>query len=221
MLLPHGYEGQGPEHSSARLERFLQGAAEGNVHVVYPTSAAQYFHLLRRHAKQAVRRPLVVMSPKSLLRLPAAGATLADLASGAFHPVLDDAAVAERRGEVTRLVLCSGKVYYDLAKERRDENVAIVRIEELYPWPHAEIARVLDGYPNVAEVVWVQEEPQNMGSWAFVAPRLGAAIGTELPVRYVGRPERASPAEGYKAAHDAEQERIVRAALSGAPALTA
>jgi 2-oxoglutarate dehydrogenase E1 component len=216
MLLPHGYEGQGPEHSSARLERFLQQAAEGNMVVAYPTTSAQYFHLLRRQARLAVRRPLVVMSPKSLLRLKEAGSSLGDLAEGGFRPVLDDAAMADRRDDVTRLVLCTGKVFYDLAAKRGDEPVALVRIEELYPWPHEAIGDVLERYPNVREVVWAQEEPRNMGAWTFVAPRLRASVGTALPVRYVGRPERASPAEGYKASHDEEQARIVREALEGA-----
>ena len=218
LLLPHGYEGQGPEHSSARLERFLQSAAEGNMTVAYPTTSAQYFHLLRRQATQAVRRPLVVMSPKSLLRLKEAGSSLGELADGSFRPVLDDVAVADRRAEITRLVLCTGKVFYDLAKERKEEPVAIARVEQLYPWPHDEIARVLDAYPGVREVVWAQEEPQNMGAWTHVAPRLGASIGTRLPLRYVGRPERASPAEGYISTHQEVQARIVRDALDGAPA---
>jgi 2-oxoglutarate dehydrogenase E1 component len=217
MLLPHGYEGQGPEHSSARLERFLQQGAEGNVRVVYPTTAAQYFHLLRRHVRQRPRRPLVVMTPKSLLRLAAAGSSLADLTGGQFQPVLDDATVADRRDAVTRVVFCSGKVHYDLVKERGDAPVAVVRVEELYPWPHAELGAVLDGYPNVREVVWAQEEPQNMGAWSYAAPRLAAVTGTKLAPRYVGRPERASPAEGYMSAHQDEQARLVREAVAGAP----
>jgi len=214
LLLPHGYEGQGPEHSSARLERFLQLAAERNMCVAYPTTSGQYFHLLRRQALQQPRRPLVVMSPKSLLRLKEAGATAAELATGAFRAVLDDAVAAGRRDAVTRVVLCSGKVYYDLLAKREDAPVALVRVEQLYPWPHEAIGEVLDAYPNVREVVWAQEEPQNMGAWTYAAPRLGAAIGTRLPVRYVGRPERASPAEGYIGAHQAEQARIVAEALA-------
>ena len=214
MLLPHGYEGQGPEHSSARLERFLQLSAEGNQRVVYPTTAAQYFHLLRRHVRQRPRRPLVVMTPKSLLRLAAAGSSLSELASGRFQPVRDDAAVADRRDRITRVVFCSGKVYYDLVKERGDAPVAVVRVEELYPWPHEALAQVLDGYPNAAEVVWAQEEPQNMGAWTYAAPRLAAVTGNKLAPRYVGRPERASPAEGFLGAHQAEQARIVAEALA-------
>ena len=218
LLLPHGYEGQGPEHSSARLERFLQLCAEDNQRVVYPTTAAQYFHMLRRHVRQRPRRPLVVMTPKSLLRLAAAGSSLADLSEGRFQPVIDDAGVADRREQVTRVAFCSGKVYYDLVKERGDQPMAIVRVEELYPWPHTELAAVLDGYPNVSEVIWVQEEPQNMGAWTYAAPRLAAVTGMKLLPRYVGRPERASPAEGYLGAHQAEQARIVAEALDGVPA---
>ena len=217
LLLPHGYEGQGPEHSSARLERFLQLAAEDNCSVTYPTTAAQYFHLLRRQAARRPHRPLVVMSPKSLLRLSAAGSSLADLEAGAFQPVLDDATMQDRAAEVTRLVLCSGKVYYDLVKERTSEPVAVVRVEELYPWPTEALTRVLDRYPNVRDVVWTQEEPQNMGAWSFAALRLPAVLGTRIPLRYAGRPDRASPAEGSMAAHQAEQARIVREALGEVP----
>jgi 2-oxoglutarate dehydrogenase E1 component len=216
LLLPHGYEGGGPEHSSARLERFLQAAAEGNMTIAYPSTPAQYFHILRRQAKREPRRPLVLMQPKSLLRLPQAASALADLAQGSgFRPVMDDPAAAERRGDVRRVVFSTGKVYYDMAMaENRPAHVALVRVEELYPWPHAQVAAVLEGYPNVEDVVWAQEEPQNMGAWTFIAPRLRASTGNALNVRYVGRPERASPAEGYESAHKAEQARIVAEALA-------
>ncbi|MFL5577021.1 MAG: 2-oxoglutarate dehydrogenase E1 component [Gemmatimonadaceae bacterium] len=215
LLLPHGYEGGGPEHSSARLERFLQLAAEGNMTVAYPSTPAQYFHVLRRQAMRSPRRPLVLMQPKSLLRLPQAASALADLAQGSFRPVIDDRVVAERRGEVRRVVFCTGKVYYDLSMaEHRPAHVALVRVEELYPWPHAQVAAALESYPNVEDVVWAQEEPQNMGAWSYVAPRLRASTGNALNVRYVGRPERASPAEGYESAHKAEQGRIVAEALA-------
>ena len=217
LLLPHGYEGGGPEHSSARLERFLQLAAEGAVSVAYPTTPAQYFHILRRQAKRTPRRPLVLMQPKSFLRLAAATSRLADFATGTFQPVLDDPAAGARRDRVRRVVLCTGKMYYDLTTaEARPEQVAVVRVEELYPWPHEEVGRALARYPNAAEVVWAQEEPKNMGAWTYVAPRLRAVTGNEMPVRYVGRPERASPAEGYEAAHKREQARIVAEALSDA-----
>jgi 2-oxoglutarate dehydrogenase E1 component len=216
LLLPHGYEGGGPEHSSARLERFLQLAAEGNVSVAYPTTPAQYFHVLRRQAKRTPRRPLVLMQPKSFLRLAAATSRLADFATGTFQPVLDDPQAAARRDRVRRVVLCTGKMYYDLTAEAARDHVAVVRVEELYPWPHDEVGRVLARYPSAAEVVWAQEEPRNMGAWTYVAPRLRAVTGNEMAVRYVGRPERASPAEGYEAAHKREQARIVAEALGEA-----
>jgi 2-oxoglutarate dehydrogenase E1 component len=208
LLLPHGYEGQGPEHSSARLERFLQLCAEGNIRVAYVTSAAQYFHLLRRQAKEPLRRPLVIMTPKSMLRLPAASAHLEELAAGGFQRVIDDPEV-RNRDDVSRLVFCTGKLYYDLAAEGRPSHLALVRVEELYPWPHEEVSRIVDLYPNVVEVVWAQEEPKNMGAWSFVAPRLRASAGNALIIRYIGRQERASPAEGFFASHQAEQARIV------------
>ena len=218
LLLPHGYEGQGPEHSSARLERFLQLAAEGNMVVAYPSTPAQYFHILRRHARRAERRPLVLMQPKSLLRLPEAASALEDLATGSgFRPVIDD--VAATPSDVRRVVLCTGKMYYDLAAQRGDAgHVALVRVEELYPWPHEAVAAAIDRYPAVEEVVWAQEEPRNMGAWTYVSPRLKATTGNMLAVRYVGRPERASPAEGYKQVHDVEQARIVRDVLAPLPA---
>jgi len=208
LLLPHGYEGQGPEHSSARLERFLQSCAEGNMRVAYCTTPAQYFHLLRRQARDPVRRPLVVMQPKSMLRLPAAASSLEALTRGGFQRVIDDAGVSNRE-EVTRLVFTTGKLYYELAAQGRPGHLAVVRVEELYPWPHDEVSRAVDMYPNVVEVVWAQEEPKNMGAWSFVAPRLRASAGNALIIRYIGRQERASPAEGYFAAHQAEQARIV------------
>jgi len=208
LLLPHGYEGGGPEHSSARLERYLQLCAEGNMCVAYPSTPAQYFHILRRQARAGDRRPLVLMQPKSLLRLPAAASTLAELSHGAFRAVIDDPAASQRREGVKRLAFCTGKMYYDLLAERRDE-VALIRVEELYPWPHDEIARIVDLYPAVEDVVWAQEEPKNMGAWSFVWPLLRVSTGNALNLRYVGRPGRASPAEGYAQDHDAEQKRIV------------
>ena len=216
LLLPHGYEGQGPEHSSARLERFLTLSAEGNVRVAYPSNPAQYFHILRRQGKLAERRPLVLMQPKSLLRLERAAAKLADLANGRFDCVIDDPDAARRREAVRRLVFCTGKIYYDLSAKESRAHVALVRIEELYPFPHDEVARILDRYPVVEEVVWAQEEPKNMGAWSFVAPRLHAAVGNALPIRYIGRPERASPAEGYLSSHQEHQARIVADVLEPA-----
>jgi 2-oxoglutarate dehydrogenase E1 component len=226
LLLPHGYEGGGPEHSSARLERFLQLAAEGNMVIAYPSTAGQYFHVLRRQAMTALRRPLVLMQPKSLLRLDRAASTVDDLTAGRFQPTFDDPVIVSdpaRRQSVRRVVFCTGKIYYDLtASGARPPQVAIVRVEELYPWPLEEVAHTVDLYPQVEEVAWVQEEPKNMGAWTFVAPRLRAATGNALAVRYIGRPERASPAEGYQASHQREQARIVADALAavdgGSPA---
>ena len=217
LLLPHGYEGQGPEHSSARLERFLQLGAENNLRIAYPSTPAQYFHVLRRQALNKARRPLVLMQPKSLLRLQQAMCKLSDLADGAFHPVIDDPNGANKREKVQRLVLCSGKVYYDLVAKEVPESIAVVRVEELYPWPHSDLTWLLDGYPNLRELVWAQEEPKNQGAWTWAATRLRATAGNALAIRYVGRPERASPAEGYTQAHNEEQARIVAEALSTAP----
>jgi 2-oxoglutarate dehydrogenase E1 component len=211
LLLPHGYEGNGPEHSSARLERFLQLAAQENIRVANCSTSGQYFHLLRRQALDAAGRPLVVMTPKGLLRLKQASSTLADLAEGSFRPVIDDPAADHEA--VTRLVFCSGKLYYDIVgHEQRTtaENVAIARLEQLYPFPVDAYAEVVSAYPNLKEVVWAQEEPQNMGAWRTIRHRLEAP---RVPLTYVGRPWRASPSEGYPTAHLREQDRIVRAAL--------
>jgi multifunctional 2-oxoglutarate metabolism enzyme len=217
LLLPHGYEGQGPEHSSARLERFLQLAAEGNIRVANPTTPAQYFHLLRRQARRTRQRPLVVMTPKSLLRLPQAASRLEDLAAGRWHPVLDDPLAAARAEEITRVVLCSGKIYYDLLAEADKLEAgrpAIVRLEQLYSFPWTESRAMLARYPRMQELIWVQEEPRNMGAWSYLAPKLEELAPPGVTVKYSGRPERASPAEGYPAAHAAEQGRIIREALA-------
>ena len=219
LLLPHGHEGQGPEHSSARLERFLQLAAEGNIRVVNCTTAGQYFHLLRRQARRNRQRPLVVFTPKSLLRLPEAASTLGDLINGRFEPVLDDQDARLKADQVRRVVLSSGKVYYDLRTQAvalPDHGAALVRVERLYSFPEQEIRAVLAGYPGTTEVVWCQEEPRNMGAWTFVESRLRALLPNGTSLRYAGRPDRASPAEGYHAAHLAEQNRLVRDALTGA-----
>ncbi|HEY3288318.1 MAG TPA: 2-oxoglutarate dehydrogenase E1 component [Gemmatimonadaceae bacterium] len=217
LLLPHGYEGQGPEHSSARLERFLQLCAENNMTVAYPSTPAQYFHLLRWQARREPRRPLILMQPKSLLRLPQAASRLADLATGTFQPVIDDPRGESKREQVRRLVFCTGKVYYDLMAKEPGDHVAVVRVEALYPWPLDDVSRLVDRYPNIDEVAWVQEEPKNMGAWSYVAPRLRVAAGNALVIRYIGRPERASPAEGYPKAHADEQGRIVQDALEVPP----
>ncbi|MBC7563415.1 MAG: 2-oxoglutarate dehydrogenase E1 component [Gemmatimonadaceae bacterium] len=221
LLLPHGYEGQGPEHSSARLERFLQLCAEGNMTVAYPSTPAQYFHLLRRQALRESRRPMVLMQPKSMLRLSDAMSGIADLSAGAFQPVIDDATAAGRASMVTRIVACTGKIYHEIRAANPGEHIALVRIEELYPWPSAEISAVIDRYPNLTEVIWAQEETRNAGAWTFAEPRLRMATGNALGLRYVGRPERASPAEGYEAAHKAEQARIIAEALAPAAAAPA
>ena len=218
LLLPHGYEGQGPEHSSARLERFLQLCAEDNMRVVYPTTPAQYFHLLRLQALSEPERPLIVMSPKSLLRHPEAKSPVRELAEGGFRKVIDDPAIEgpEDAERVRRLVLCSGKVYYDLAgAEERAEatDAAVVRVESLYPFPAEEI-RALEGrYPNVETVVWTQEEPMNMGALTYILPRLDRVLPDGVRLRPVSRPERASPAEGNPRNHAAAQRDIVGKAL--------
>jgi len=214
LLLPHGYEGSGPEHSSARLERFLQLAAEGNMRVANLTTPAQYFHLLRRQARVAKQRPLIVMTPKSLLRLHQATNRVEHLTDSHFHQVLAEPRVDEEK--VTRLALCTGKIYYDLVgHERRQDNegVAIGRVELLYPFPQTQILELVNRYPNLHEVLWVQEEPRNMGPREHMSPRLMQILPQHLAFGYVGRPERASPGEGYPAAHISEQSRILETAL--------
>jgi 2-oxoglutarate dehydrogenase E1 component len=214
LLLPHGYEGSGPEHSSARLERFLQLAAEGNIRVANVTTPAQYFHLLRRQARVAKQRPLIIMQPKSLLRLPQATNRIEHLSDTQFFPVLGEPRVPIDK--VTRLVLCTGKIYYDLVghPDRQDNpGVAIGRVELLYPFPEGQITELINTYPNLKEVVWVQEEPRNMGARAHMFPRLMQILPDHLDFGYVGRPERASPGEGYPAAHNTEQHRIISTAL--------
>lgn len=223
MLLPHGYEGQGPEHSSARLERFLQLCAGRNMRVANCTTSAQYYHLIRRQAAtlDSDPRPLVVMTPKSLLRHPAAGSSLDELVHGRFEPVLDDREARSRADEITRAVLCSGKVYVDvIAHETYNDaqSVAVIRVEELHPFPAEQLNAILSSYPNLTEVVWLQEEPKNMGAWHYIAPLIRDLLDTlgddgSIPLSYVGRPERASPAEGSADDHGEEQSRIVSVAV--------
>jgi 2-oxoglutarate dehydrogenase E1 component len=215
LLLPHGHEGQGPEHSSARIERFLTLCAEGNLRVAYPSTPASYFHLLRAQARDPIEKPLVVFTPKSLLRHPRCLSSLDELAEGRFEPVLDDRLDPAR---VRRIVLCSGKVYYDLLKAReeaRRDDVALVRLERLYPFPAGEISTLLERYPQQAELVWCQEEPRNMGAWRFLRERFldGEVVAGGRQLRYVGRDASASPAPGQLRVHLAEQEALVRAAL--------
>jgi 2-oxoglutarate dehydrogenase E1 component len=217
LLLPHGYEGSGPEHSSARIERFLALAAEGNIRVANPSTAAQYFHLLRRQALIRKPRPMVVFTPKGLLRLNRAAAAPEELTDGHFQLIIDDPSAGSRREKVERLVLCTGKVYFDIdAHERRAaaENVAIARVELLYPFAQEQLAELLASYPNLKEVVWTQEEPRNMGAWKVMSRRLPGVLPEGVELGYVGRPTRASPGEGYSGAHAREQERIVLTALT-------
>jgi 2-oxoglutarate dehydrogenase E1 component len=217
LLLPHGYEGQGPEHSSARLERFLQLCAENNMQVVVPSTPAQIFHLLRRQVVRAVRKPLVVMTPKSLLRHKLAVSELAELARGTFRNVIDevDGLDAEK---AKRLVFCSGKVYFDLLEQRRADgidDVAIVRIEQLYPWPAEEYAAILRKYQNARDVVWCQEEPQNQGAWYQIRHRLQEKLSSKDALLYAGRAGAAAPATGIYQLHVEEQQRLVNSALRG------
>ena len=216
------FRSQGPEHSSARLERFLQLAADENIRVVNCTEASQYFHVLRRQALllQKAPRPLIVMSPKSLLRNPINASSLAEFTNGKFRPVIDDPDAGKKRDHVTRVVFCSGKVYYDTAKSpaySEANRVALVRVEELYPFPRREVQEVIAGYPEATEVVWLQEEPANMGAWSYVEPILREITGAGFTITYCGRRVSASPAEGSLKRHVVEQNRIVAEALSGTP----
>jgi 2-oxoglutarate decarboxylase len=216
LLLPHGYEGQGPEHSSGRLERFLQLAAEGNIRVANCTTPAQYFHLLRRQGRVKRQRPLVIMTPKSLLRHPQATSTLNDLAKGSFQAVMDDPAFQSNRDGVNRVVLCSGKLYYELladAEKMSENRPAIVRLEQLYTFPAPEMRELLGHYSGMKELVWAQEEPRNMGAWRYLEEKIRDVMPGGIKLRYAGRPERASPAEGYPQAHALEQKRIIADAL--------
>jgi len=221
MLLPHGYEGQGPEHSSARMERFLQTAAEDCIQVCNCTTPAQYFHLLRRQMRRPYRAPLVVFTPKSLLRLPAATSLPEELASGRFQPVLDDELAAERPDEVRRVLFCSGKVYYDLLSEREARlgddahRVALVRAEEIYPWPAESVAEIVGRYDGAERVTWVQEEPANMGAWTFVRERLQDALPPSGKLAYAGRKPAASPATGSTRIHKQEQAELLETAFDG------
>jgi 2-oxoglutarate dehydrogenase E1 component len=225
LLLPHGYEGQGPEHSSARLERFMQLCAEDNMQVCNFTTPAQYFHALRRQMHRKFRKPLIVMSPKSLLRHPLAVSRIEEFTTGTFRPAIDDiavdgapeAGVTLDRSRVQRLLLCSGKVYYALLAGRREraaDTTAIVRLEQLYPFPARELEAILAGYPNAKQVYWVQEEPWNMGAWHFMYRRLRRVIPEDATLTYVGRPEAASPATGSFKIHQAEEADLVQSAFA-------
>jgi 2-oxoglutarate dehydrogenase E1 component len=219
LFLPHGYEGQGPEHSSARLERFLQLCAEFNMQVCVPSTPAQMFHMLRRQMLRALRKPLIIMTPKSLLRHPLSVSRLEELSGSGFQTVIDE--IDELKpSAVTRIVFCSGKVYFDLLKARREgkvESVAIVRIEQLYPFPSEEYEAILQKYSNAREIIWCQEEPQNQGSWYQIRHRLQSKLGEKHELLYAGRAGAAAPATGIAALHEQQQKNLVTAALQGVP----
>jgi 2-oxoglutarate dehydrogenase E1 component len=218
LLLPHGYEGNGPEHSSARIERFLQLAAEDNVRVANCSTAANYFHLLRKQALIERQRPLIIFTPKSLLRARSASSRLEDLAEGGFQPVYDDPRTAESRAAVTRLIICSGKIFHELdahPERAAHPELAIGRLEMLFPLPQERLAELLASYPALQSVDWVQEEPRNMGAWEFVRRPLERLMPAGVPLGYIGRKRRASPSEGYPQTHQAEQDRLLAAAISG------
>jgi 2-oxoglutarate dehydrogenase E1 component len=219
LFLPHGYEGQGPEHSSARLERFLQLCAEYNMQVCVPSTPAQMFHMLRRQMLRPLRKPLIVMTPKSLLRHPLSVSRLEELATGSFNALIDETDDI-KPSAVTRIVLCSGKVYFDLLKSRREskaDSVAIVRLEQLYPFPSDEYEAILHKYANAREIVWCQEEPQNQGSWYQIRHRLQSKLGPKHELLYAGRAGAAAPATGIAALHEQQQKNLVTAALQGVP----
>jgi 2-oxoglutarate dehydrogenase E1 component len=217
LLLPHGYEGQGPEHSSARLERFLQMCAENNMQVVVPSTPAQMFHMLRRQMLRALRKPLIVMTPKSLLRHEQSVSQLADLTGGTFETVIDEVDEMAPAG-VHRVVFCSGKVYFDLLKARRaagQKDVALVRVEQLYPFPTHAYEAVLKRYPQARQIVWCQEEPQNQGAWYQIRHRLEGPLQKDRhTLLYAGRQHAAAPATGIAKIHEAEQRELVDAALN-------
>jgi 2-oxoglutarate dehydrogenase E1 component len=218
VLLPHGFEGMGPEHSSARLERFLMLAAEDNMQICQPTTPAQHFHMLRRQALRKFRKPLVVFTPKSLLRHPLATSTLDELANGRFHRVLRDE-LTGRENPVSRILLCTGKIYYELARHREElgrDDVAIVRLEQLYPLPKKGLMRALDAYPPGTPVIWVQDEPLNMGAWFFIRVRFGERVFGRFPLSVVGRDYSASPATGSASSHKIEQQELIDNAFGGA-----
>jgi 2-oxoglutarate dehydrogenase E1 component len=215
MFLPHGYEGQGPEHSSARLERFMQLCSTDNIQVCVPSTPAQMFHMIRRQILMGTRKPLIVMTPKSLLRNKASTSTLDELASGSFQLMIDDAGVADKK-QVKRVVLCSGKVYYDLMERlatTEQTDIAVVRVEQLYPIPHAELIATLKSYPDNCEIAWCQEEPQNQGAWYQIRHRLQEGLRESQQLYYAGRPGAAAPASGIFKLHTQQQQALVEAAL--------
>jgi 2-oxoglutarate dehydrogenase E1 component len=213
LLLPHGYEGQGPEHSSARIERFLQLCADHNMQVCQPTTPAQMFHLLRRQMIRQFRKPLIIMTPKSLLRHKEAVSDMSELARGSFHTVIGETADVEPK-KVKRIVMCSGKVYYDLRAARGErDDVVVFRIEQLYPFPHKSLAAEMRRYPNATEIVWAQDEPQNQGAWFQIQHNLMENMEPEQKLSYAGRPPSASPAAGYYSAHNEQQKTLLQTAF--------
>jgi len=216
MYLPHGYEGQGPEHSSARLERFLQLCAEHNIQVCVPTTAGQFFHMIRRQVERPMRKPLIVMTPKSLLRKKEASTPLSELATGGFQVIIPEVEKLTAK-KVKRVIFCSGKVYYDIAAERAKrsiDEIAIVRLEQLYPFPHDEFQAQIDAYPNAKSVVWCQEEPGNQGAWHRIQHYLIRHMRADQELSFAGRASSASPAVGYLQLHAEQQKELVDAALS-------
>jgi len=210
LLLPHGFEGQGPEHSSARIERFLALCAENNLRVCYPTTAAQYFHVLRRQIHAPSRKPLVCFTPKKYLRVPATRSPVDDLEHGAFHEVLDDRGLTVAPSEVRRALLCTGKIAHELM-DRRDQlgaPVTVVRVEQLYPWPERQLIDLAEKYTGCHQVWWVQEEPANMGAWNYVHGKLHRILRDRAQLRHIARPPSPSPASGSSAVHDREQEQL-------------
>jgi 2-oxoglutarate dehydrogenase E1 component len=215
MLLPHGYEGMGPEHSSARLERYLQLCAQGNMQVCVPSTPAQIFHLLRRQLIRPLRLPLIVMSPKSLLRHKLAVSTLDDLANGRFQLVIPEVDKL-KADSVRKVVLCSGKVYYDLLAKRQEDkitDVALIRVEQLYPFPYEDLREAMVKYKQAKQVVWCQEEPRNQGAWFMIRDRIASCLNTGQELTYAGRHASAAPAAGYPALHKMQQAELVEVAL--------
>jgi 2-oxoglutarate dehydrogenase E1 component len=217
LMLPHGYEGQGPEHSSARLERFMQLAADNNMQICQPTTASQIFHVLRRQMVRMFRKPLVLMTPKSLLRNKDATSPLSEFTKGEFRTVIGELDAAIDAAKVKRVIVCSGKVYYDLVKKREERkagDVAILRIEQLYPFPHKAFATELKKYPNATDIVWCQDEPQNQGAWFFVQHYIHENMLEGQKLGYAGRPASASPAVGYAHLHQEQQKALLDQAFS-------
>ena len=217
LMLPHGYEGQGPEHSSARLERFMQLAADNNMQIVQPTSASQIFHVLRRQMVRMFRKPLVLMTPKSLLRNKDATSPLSEFTRGEFKTVIGEVNAEINADKVKRVIACSGKVYYDLVKarvEKKHSDVAVIRVEQLYPFPHKAFAAEMKKYPNATDVVWCQDEPQNQGAWFFVQHQIHENMLEGQKLGYAGRPASASPAVGYAHLHQEQQKALLDQAFA-------